>query len=144
MKVKYQITMEVEIEMDNLNDKVTNSWTRRNLAIIAEAGFQKNEIMVSKVQVSRIEATGVKPEDVRQEIKMAAIKNSVQIKDGGWKVVWLDPDRNEHITQCPFAKSKRQAEQDTLEAANEYLNPKPIRSRKVSMISTIIDEANEY
>lgn len=65
MKIKYQITMEVEIEVDNLNDKKTNNANMERLTSRA-AGFANHIYQVTKIDVSRTGATGVTPRVIHQ------------------------------------------------------------------------------
>lgn len=61
MKVKYQITMEVEVEVNPKTELISN--TTGDLAIYAKEGFESlaYEAVVNKVEVSRIGATGIAP-----------------------------------------------------------------------------------
>lgn len=79
MKVKYQITMEVEVEVDNLNDKKTNRAEVQRLANRAKMGLKDSTI--NKVKVERIGATGVTPRDTRATAAARAAAARLEPKD---------------------------------------------------------------
>lgn len=70
MKVKYQITMEVEVEVDS-NSEILNRQTANDISDRIQYGRSKFSYTVNKVEVSRIGATGVTPVVKRTEQKKA-------------------------------------------------------------------------
>ena len=62
MHVKYQITMEVEVEVDKDEAEET---TRRNLLYWAKRGLKNEAIKTTEAEAVKTGATGVTPKDTK-------------------------------------------------------------------------------